>query len=176
MKKLIIASSILACFVVGMFLLPTNAATLANTGDQLVSVPSNVFGSNLHTRNTAASVDTFSDTSVNKIYGPFSLSRYGGGPMAKYLCIKADPITGTTPQMTVKFQLISGTSITDTISSWTTIFQINTNAKDTVYDISGKVGKALVLMVDNTDSTECQIPGLLQFQLKDATTEFINVK
>lgn len=176
MKKLLIISSLLICAVIGIFMFPANAATLASTGDQLVSIPSNVFGSNLHSRNTAASVDTFADTSVNKIYGPYSLTKYGGGPMAKYLCIKADPITGTTPQMRVKFQLISGTTITDTISSWTNLCEINTAAKDTVYDISALVGKSLVIMVDNTDSTACQIPGLLQFQLRDATTEFISVK
>lgn len=152
------------------------SATRVNTGDSKISTPSNVWGSTLHSRSTALSADTFSDTSVNKIYGPFSLTNPGGGPMAKYLCIKADAITGTTPQMRVTYQVISGTAITDTISSWTNGCEINASAKDTVIDISAQVGKALVIQVDNTDSTACQIPGLLQFQLKDATTEFIKVK
>ena len=168
--------SIIFTLIALLFVSATYSATLVNSGDANISTPTNVFGSQFHTRNTAVSADTFSDTSVNKIYGPYALCREGGAPAAKYIGIKADAITGTTPQMTVKFQLINGTKITDTISSWTSCCQINGSAKDTVYDISAKVGKAIVFMVDNTDSTACQIPGLLEFVLKDASTEFIKLK
>lgn len=169
-SRLFIIVALVAVFI--MFV----AATQVQTGDGNISTPTNVSGSDLHSRNTAIAADTFSDTSVNKIYGPYELSTgRGGGPMANYLAIKADAITGTTPQMTVYFQLISGDSIADTISAWTYLCEINASAKDTVYDISGLVGKALVLMVDNTDSTACQIPGLLQFQIKDSKTEYIKL-
>lgn len=153
------------------------AAVRVSNGDANISTPSNIWGSKLHTRSTATSVDTFADTSVNKIYGPYSLCRDGGGsPAAKYIGVKADAITGTTPQMQLQYQLISGTAITDTIASWTYGCEINASAKDTVIDISAKVGKAIVFRIDNTDSTACQIPGLLEFILKDASTEYINLK
>ena len=175
MKKLLLASSILACLAITLFVVPTETATLANTGDQLISIPSNIWSIPLHSRSTAASVDTFA-IGEDKMYGPFSLTKFGGGPMAKYLCFKGDVVTGTTPVLDVYFQVISGTSITDTISAWTLMCEIATTAKDTVYDISGLVGKSIVFRIDNDDATQSEIPGLLEFYLKDVSTEYISVK
>lgn len=152
-----------------------SSATRVTTGDANISIPSNVFGFDLHTRNTATAVDTFTDTSVNKIYGPYAITR-DNGPMIKYIAVKADAITGTTPQMQVKYQFIPGVNITDTISAWTYGCEINASAKDTVIDVSAKVGKAVVFMVDNTDSTACRIPGLLHIEMKDSKTEFVKIK
>lgn len=152
-----------------------SSATRVTTGDSKIDIPSNVFGFDLHTRNTATSVDTFADTSVNKIYGPYAVCR-DGGPMAKYIGVKADAITGTTPQMQLQYQFISGTSITDTIAAWTYGCEINASAKDTVIDVSAKVGKSIVFRIDNTDSTACRIHGLLHIELKDSKTEFVKIK
>jgi hypothetical protein len=126
--------------------------------------PGNVKIYELNTRSTNHTKDTLLTTRAN-FYGPYELSAYSGGPMAKYITVKADAITGTTPEMGVFISAINGVKMRDTVT-FDSICQLGTSPIAMSKDISAYAGKSIVVKVRNHDGTTCAIPGYLGIGLK----------
>jgi len=161
MKKLIALLVVVMCGVS----FAANEGALADTGSVNRSTANRVF--DLHTANTAASLDTFATTKL-RYYGPYDLAPFDGGPQAHGFHMYFQAVTGTTPTMSFGYELISGEEITDTLGNWTEVDTLDGTASSSYHSIDSTAAKAIVFRVDNYDDTASQIPGWLRVVFKDA--------
>lgn len=158
MKKVL---SLLVLFSLAFVAIGANVAPSATQKYMPVNVGPVV---NLHTT-TAASADTF-DAAEVQTYGPYEICPSSGAPMYKVMMLQADAATGTTPTISVDYQLIPSLSITDTASIWTPIDTITGTATSATVDISDEAGKGIVFRLNCYDGVENQVPGKIRFFFK----------
>jgi len=126
---------------------------------------------NLHTRNNDVSGDTLAAQNDNNIYGPYKLCNRNE-KMPEKFTIQADAATGTTPVIAFDYQIVGGTSITDTIAgdgAWVAADTIAEAGIIKDVTIVG-AGNAIVFRANNYDATGSQIPGMLRIVIPAATT------
>jgi len=164
MRKILLAVLALAFAV--------SAATTVQLGDTVKASVGDVDTIMLHDA-SAASVDTF-DAGECCAYGPYSLTNARGNPMYKGFQLYAKAITGTSPTMNFAYQLITGTTMADTMGLWTVIDTLDGTGANAYVDLSDKAGRAIVFRVYNYDGTECQIPNVLGVMRKHNTTVNLN--
>lgn len=154
---------ILAVLLLGLFVSMSFAGTAYISVGNAPGVkcsPEDVWIQDLATKNTASSNDTFAAADI-KVFGPYPLSRSNEDGIAKSIYLYAHAITGTTPTMSLDYQLIPSLDLKDTGSTWVSPCTLGTTSKSAFVDLSSINAKAIVIRVNNYDGTACQIPGKL---------------
>lgn len=128
----------------------------------------------LHTANTASTNDTLADQDDVNIYGPYNLVPSNGDPMPTTVQVWADAATGTTPTMSLDYEIIPSFDLADTFGVWTAIDTIG-SASNQSCTIAG-VGKAIVFRLNNYDGTASEVPGDLWVGIKGAITTAVKEK
>lgn len=165
MKRLISMFVVLALAGIAF---AANESYLADTGTVNLTPAGKVY--KLHTSNTVWAKDSFA-TTVRYTYGPYDLTnREGGVCFQGFTVYQMDAITGTTPTVSLDYQIIGGTSIEDTISSWTACDTLDGTAHSQYVDFTSENGKAIVFRIHNYDGTSSQIPGDLWIMMKPNET------
>jgi len=165
MKRIIIAL-LFVCFFVQFGVTATDTRARTKTVKQ---VPYGVKVYDLHTRYTVESIDTFSAANDNNFYGPYELCD-DGEAMPTKMYVEFDIATGTTPTLSLDYQIIQSTSFSDTLSGlWVPIDTIAEAAGGKEVTLAPTMGKAICFQINNFDGSASQIPGLVRVVLKNAT-------
>lgn len=105
------------------------------------------------TDNTADSDDTLATTEA-AVYGPYQLTTASNEPMVKGIGYHAKPITGTTPTVTVGYQLTASSALADTVSgAWTEFDTLDASGMLGYIDLSSQSARFMWVRIDNYDGT-----------------------
>jgi hypothetical protein len=109
--------------------------------------------------NTENSSDTIASVYTVTL-GPYSLSPDGNTPMYKGFNYEFAGISGTTPGVSIEYQISNFTSVSKLITaSWVpfdTIATTGTGCSGYI-DLTGKAGKYIWFRVNNYDNAACQV-------------------
>lgn len=117
---------------------------------------------------TASSSDTFTAGEC-AVYGPYSFTQSNKQPSYKGFYVYGKAITGTTPTMTLGYQLIpniTGT-LADTTGLWIEADTLDGTGANKYVDLSSAAGQGIVFRINNYDGTDCQIPSWVVIMLKE---------
>jgi hypothetical protein len=124
----------------------------------------------LYTANSAASKDTFAAGDIH-IHGPYPLSSADGTPMFAGFQDLGDIITGTSPTMSLDFQVLPTASLSDTApGGWVASDTLNGTGTNQYQSLASYSGNYIVFRVSNYDNTESDIPGKLYIVFKENWT------
>jgi hypothetical protein len=120
------------------------------------------------------SEDTIATTGAI-IFGPYNLAIAKNYPMAGSIRLMAEKSSvASGDSLSFAYQVIGGTSITDTVNSgWTTVDSIksNTGKVGTYTDISQKTGQAILFRLYNYDADSCAVGAPIRVIMKSSITK-----
>jgi hypothetical protein len=172
MKKIL--SVLFALVIVSAVFADNTTTTYANTENGVMKLDHSPLLPvlYLHTAGTGVARDTFA-AGDNHIYGPYPLSSSSSSPMFAGFQDVADIITGTSPTMSLDFQVINSGALSDTSDAgWTASDTLNGTGTNQYQSLASFSGNHIVFRVHNYDNTACQIPKKLYIVFKESATYF----
>lgn len=148
-----------------------NATTAGNLSATKYAMPGDVVVIDLHDNDVTDAADTVGADTVN-YYGPYALTDANGMPMfAGFRITTGTGCVAAGDSFSISYQVISGTTLADTVGTWTEIDTTASTGEEFPYiSLDSLPGKSIVFRLLNVDSSQIEIANYVRVIFKKAFT------
>lgn len=146
-----------------------NQSVTGNLSSLHYPMPGDVYVVELHDNDVTDAADTVGADTVN-YYGPYALTDANGTPMfAGFRITTGTSVVASGDSFAISYQVISGTTLADTVGTWTAIDTSATGGEEFPYiSLDSLPGKSIVFRLLNVDSTQIEIANYIRVVFKKA--------